>query len=84
MKYSDNLSTGDFCKLLVILAYKYNQPLSYYNRCARRVGRYARKNLAVRDWPTHIKNQYHFIVKATESIPKGDLVPPPRPGVVLT
>lgn len=70
-RYSDNLDEPTFESLLLILKDKYNQTLDYYDACAKRMGRYARKNKPLKDWPSHIRNKYYFVVNAhNEAIPK--------------
>lgn len=61
-KYSDNLSEPHFESLLLTLQ-KYGQSLDYFDSCARRMGRYMKKNKPLKDWPWHLQLKYLFVTE---------------------
>lgn len=69
--YSDNLSEKELSKLISILANRYGQTLKYFNRCARRMGRYAKKNKPLGQWPAHIRSKYNFVTQAHTAVLEG-------------
>lgn len=71
-KYSDNLDKNE--KVLLISALKaLGQSLDYYDSCARRMGRYAKKNRMLKDWPRHIRDKYYFVVNTHKNLPSGSV-----------
>lgn len=58
--YSDNLEEPIFEGLLLLLS-KRKQTLDYYDACAKRMARYAKKSLPLRKWPRHIRDKYNFV-----------------------
>jgi len=68
--YSDNLPEEEFEGLLLTLKRR-KQTLEYFDACAKRMGRYAKKNKPLYDWPTHIRWKYQFVVNMHEEARRG-------------
>lgn len=69
-KYSDNLDESVFEGLLLALG-KVGQTLEYFDYCAKRMGRYAKKNKPISQWPRHIKDKYYFITNIHDKARQG-------------
>lgn len=73
LNYSDNLDKDDQVKLIAALK-ALGQSLAYFNSCAKRMGRYARKDKRLKDWPRHIRDKYHFVVNTHTNLPAGSVL----------
>jgi hypothetical protein len=84
MKYTDNMDFPTYIKLVVMVNYTYGQSMAYFDRCAKRMARYSIKNKALKDWPAHIRDKYHFVQVVHTSVPNGDIHAPRLSGVIFS